>query len=272
VGYRYYDKSEKEIRFPFGYGLSFTTFEYSNINIELASRDEFQYKVSCDVTNIGGYEAMEIVQLYVAPPQDGIHRPIRELKSFVKLLLKPGQTKKAEFYLEKRSFAIWCEDWSVMKGSYKIQLGSNCRNIHLEAELLINGEQLQIPDWQKDSWYENPVGTPKHQDWEAMLGFKVVEKTLKKGEFTMENTVMEMMDYSLLMKIMYKAIERTIAKGFGGKADYNNPSFLMMMSSSADNTMTSMKISGGMNNYLLEGMLEMANGHYLNGLRYILKK
>ena len=115
-------------------------------------------------------------------------------------------------------------------------------------------------------WYYELKGIPTQEDFEALLGRKIVEEPLKKGKFTMDNTVMEMKDYSFIMKIMYKAVEATVAKGFGGKVDYNNPEFRMMMCSAADASLTGMKISGGMNNYVLEGMLEIANGHLLNGI------
>ena len=105
-----------------------------------------------------------------------------------------------------------------------------------------------------------------------MLGRKYVPPVLKKGAFTMDNTVMEMKDDSLIMKIMFKAVEATIAKGFGGKKDYSDPIFRMMMNSAADASLSGMKISGGMNNYVLEGLLEMANGHFLRGIAAMLKK
>ncbi|MDD6246197.1 MAG: hypothetical protein PUC04_04595 [Firmicutes bacterium] len=90
---------------------------------------------------------------------------------------------------------------------------------------------------------------------------------LKKGAFTMDNTVMEMKDDSLIMKIMFKAVAATIARGFGGKKDYENPEFRMLMNSSAGSPLRSMMISGGMKGGVMPGMLEMANGHFLRGLR-----
>lgn len=83
----------------------------------------------------------------------------------------------------------------------------------------------------------------------------------------MDNTVMEMKDDSLIMKIMFKAVAATIARGFGGKKDYENPEFRMLMNSSAGSPLRSMMISGGMKGGVMPGMLEMANGHFLRGLR-----
>ncbi|SHL58429.1 beta-glucosidase [Anaerocolumna jejuensis DSM 15929] len=273
VGYRYYDKSELEVRFPFGYGLSYTKFHYTNLSVEpVRGQDDYQFKITLDVTNTGTLEAAEIVQLYVAAPQDGIYRPVRELKGFKKLFLKPGETKKADFMLDERSFAIWQDGWRVLNGNYNIQVGSNSRNITLEKTVMITGEVIKTPEWQKSSWYEKPIGAIQKLEWEKLLGRKVVEKPLKKGEFTMENSIVEMKKYSILMKIMYKAVERTVAKGFDGKIDYNNSTFRMMMSSSTDSSLSSMKINGGMRNYIFEGLLEMVNGHYLLGIKYMLKK
>ena len=82
----------------------------------------------------------------------------------------------------------------------------------------------------------------------------------------MDNTVMEMNNYSLMMKIMYKAVEATIAKGFGGKKDYKNPEFRMMLNSSAGAPLRSMQISGGMKGGVMPGMLDIANGHFFRGI------
>ena len=100
-----------------------------------------------------------------------------------------------------------------------------------------------------------------------MLGRSYTPPVLKKGSFTMDNTVMEMKDHCLIMKIMFKAIEATIAKGFGGKKDYENPKFRMLMNSSAGSPLRSMQISGGMKGGIIPGMLEMANGHFFRGIR-----
>ena len=131
----------------------------------------------------------------------------------------------------------------------------------------MDGVTLPIPDWQKGSWYESCAGAPTKAGWEAMLGRKYTLTIPEKGRFTMDNTVEEMKDHSLIMKIMYKAVEGTIAKGFGGKKDYENPEFRMLMASSAGSPLRAMQISGGMKGGVLPGMLEMANGHYLRGIK-----
>lgn len=253
VGYRYYDKAGVPVRWPFGYGLSYTTFAYSDLTVDGNA-------VSVAVKNTGSFAGAEVVQLSVKTPQDGLHRPIRELKGFQKIFLEPGQRQTVTFSLTDRSFAVWQDGWKIPAGKYTVCIGG------LTASIEKSGETLPIPAWQGGSWYERCTGKPNQADWEAMLGRTYAPPVLKKGSFTMDNTVMEMKDYSLIMKIMFKAVEATIAKGFGGKKDYENPEFRMLMNSSAGSPLRSMQISGGMKGGVLPGMLEMANGHFFRGL------
>ena len=253
VGYRYYEKSGVAIRWPFGFGLSYTTFAYSDLTVDGNA-------VSVAVKNTGSFAGAEVVQLSVKTPQDGLHRPIRELKGFQKIFLEPGQRQTVTFSLTDRSFAVWQDGWKIPAGKYTVCIGG------LTASIEKSGETLPVPAWQKGSFYESCTGKPNQADWEAMLGRTYAPPVLKKGSFTMDNTVMEMKDYSLIMKIMFKAVEATIAKGFGGKKDYENPEFRMLMNSSAGSPLRSMQISGGMKGGVLPGMLEMANGHFFRGL------
>ena len=253
AGYRYYDKAGTAVRWPFGHGLSYTTFGCSNLIVE-------DRKVSVTVTNTGKRAGAEVVQLYVAAPQDGIHRPIRELKGFQKVFLQPGECKTVAFELDDRSFAIWQDGWKVPGGIYTVQVAD------LSANIEVFGEAIKVPSWQAGSWYESCNGKPSQADWEAMMGCPYVAPVLKKGSFTMDNTVMEMKDYSLVMKIMFKATEMVIAKGCGGKVDYENPEFRMMINASAGGPLRGMQISGGVKGGVFPGLLEMANGHFFKGI------
>ena len=258
VGYRYYDKSGTAVRWPFGYGLSYTTFAYSDLTVEGDS-------VSVNVKNTGKCAGAEVVQLYIQEPQDGLYRPLRELKGFQKVFLQPGESQTVTFSLTGRSFAVWQDGWKIPAGTYDVCVGG------LTVSIEKPGEVLSIPIWQGGSWYERCTGKPNQTDWEAMLGHTYTPPVLKKGSFTMDNTVMEMKDYSLIMKIMFKSVEATIAKGYGGKKDYENPNFRMQMTSSAGAPIRSMMISGGMKGGVLPGMLEMANGHFFRGIRKMIK-
>lgn len=258
VGYRYYDKAGVPVRWPFGFGLSYTEFAYSDLTVEGDT-------VTVTVRNTGKRAGAEVVQLYLAAPQEGFHRPVRELKGFRKVHLQPGESETVRFTLIDRDFAVWQDGWKVPGGTYTVCVGG------LTAEIKKSGYDLPVPAWQNSSWYERCTGKPNPADWEKMLGHSYTPPVLKKGSFTMDNTVVEMKDYSLVMKIMFKAVESTVAKGFGGKKDYENPDFRMMMNASAGAPLRSMQISGGMKGGVLPGMLEMANGHFFRGIWKMIK-
>lgn len=258
VGYRYYDKSGTAVRWPFGYGLSYTEFAYSDLTVDGDT-------VSVAVKNTGAFAGAEVVQLYLHAPQDGLHRPLRELKGLQKVFLQPGETQTVTFILTDRSFAVWQDGWKVPSGTYTVCVGG------LTASIEKRGETLPIPAWQGGSWYERCTGKPNQADWETLLGHSYMPPLLKKGSFTMDNTVMEMKDHSLIMKIMFKAVEATIAKGYDGKKDYENPNFRMQLASSAGAPLRSMQISGGMKGGVLPGMLEIANGHFFRGIWKMIK-
>ncbi len=257
VGYRYYEKASIPVRWSFGFGLSYTTFAYSDLQV-------VGNRISVTITNTGTVPGAEVVQLYIAPHTAGIHRPIKELKRFQKKFLQPGESETVDFSLDDRAFAVWDGGWKVPAGTYDILIGD------LKAVIRKDGTEVPAPAWQHDSWYEHPSGTPTQNQWEAMLGHKYTENVPMKGQFTMDNSVMEMKDHSLIMKIMYKATEGVIAKGFGGKKDYDNPDFRMMMAASAGGPLRSMQISGGIRGGLIKGMLHIANGHFLRGIKTII--
>ena len=259
VGYRYYDKANIKARWPFGYGLSYTNYKYSDLQIK-------EDMVSVKVTNIGKRSGEETVLMYIKNPQDSIHRPIKELRAFKKIYLNPDETKEVLFKLEDRDFSIYDNDFKVIEGIYEICVGDLSQTIHKD------GETINIPSWQKNSFYENCIDKPNQKEWEKMLGFKYEKQILKKGCFTMDNTVLEMKDYSLLMKIMFKSIESTIAKSFDGKKDYNDPNFKMLMNSSAGSPLRSMQICGGIKGGLMQGMLQIANGHFFKGIKKMIEK
>lgn len=258
VGYRYYDKSGTAVRWPFGHGLSYTSFACSEPT--LSGR-----RVSVTVENTGSRAGAEVVQLYVSPPGGGLHRPVRELRGFQKVFLRPGESREVGFELTERSFAVWQGGWRVPGGRYTLEVGGKTVCIDLD------GEALPAPEWQRGSWYESCSGKPERRGWEALLGRRYAPPVLKKGSFTMDNTVAEMRPHSLIMKIMCKATERVIAGGCGGKVDYENPQFRMYMASSVESPLRSMQISSGMRGGLFPGLLEMANGHFLRGLARMIR-
>lgn len=139
VGYRYYDTKRMPVLFPFGHGLSYSSFKYSDLIVDKESfYDDEAVKVSITVTNTGSIKGKEVVQLYVKPEGIEVPRPYHELKQFEKVELAPGESKAVTFTLNKRSFAYYhtkLKDWYVESGNYVIELGSSSRDIRLMKEI-----------------------------------------------------------------------------------------------------------------------------------------
>ena len=148
VGYRYYDTKNMEVLFPFGHGLSYTSFEYSELSFdktELTDKDEL--RVSVKVKNTGSVAGKEAVQLYVRDPVCEVQRPVRELKGFEKVSLEPGEEKTLQFTLNKRSFAYWntvLGDWYVESGEFIIEIGASSRDIRLCSSVTVTSD-VEIP-------------------------------------------------------------------------------------------------------------------------------
>lgn len=143
VGYRYYDKKEMPVNFCFGHGLSYTKFEYSNLNLDKTSiTDQDTLTVSVDVKNIGSIAGKAAVQLYVRDVESTVRRPVRELRAFEKVALQPGETRTVTFTLDKRAFAYWepkCHDFFVESGEFVIEIGESSRDIRQSIPVQVEG-------------------------------------------------------------------------------------------------------------------------------------
>ena len=148
VGYRYYDARQMQVAFPFGHGLSYTTFAYSNLKLdrhELTDLDTLT--VSVDITNTGKVRGKEIVQLYVRDNTGACRRPDKELKGFEKISLEPGETKTVTMTLDHRSFAWYhtdLKDWYAASGKYDILIGASSRDIRLSESVQMN-TSIRLP-------------------------------------------------------------------------------------------------------------------------------
>ena len=141
VGYRYYDTKEMPVRYPFGYGLSYTTFEYSDLQLSSDKiKDTDKLKVTLKVKNTGNRAGKEIVQLYVADKTGAASRPVKELRNFVKVELQPQEEKTVEMELDKRSFAWYntdIHDWYAASGEYEILAAASSRDIRLKKTVYV---------------------------------------------------------------------------------------------------------------------------------------
>ena len=148
VGYRYYDAKEMEVAFPFGHGLSYTSFKYSDLKLDRTEMtDQDTLTVSVDVTNTGDRAGKEVVQLYVSDLTGAVRRPVKELKGYEKVSLEPGETKTVTMTLDKRSFAWYStdlHDWYAASGEYEILIGASSRDIRLTENVHLTGT-CQLP-------------------------------------------------------------------------------------------------------------------------------
>lgn len=156
IGYRYYDKKKMDVLFPFGYGLSYTDFTYSNMKVTVNGKNAAdvdviketdEIVVSADITNTGNCDGAEIVQLYIKNPVVYEIRPEKELRDFAKVFLKAGETKTVTFTLNARAFSYYetrIHDWYAESGDYEILLASSSRDIRLQDTVSITGSK-KIP-------------------------------------------------------------------------------------------------------------------------------
>ena len=203
VGYRYFDTAEKEVAYPFGYGLSYTQFEYSDLKLSSTKINEGEaFSVSFKVKNVGDVAGAEIAQLYVADVESSIFRPKKELKGFKKVFLEPGEEKEITLELNSRAFAYYnvlIKDWHIESGDFNILIGSSSQKIELSGTVNVTGKNpdAPIPDYRENAPYYYDISEKEeqkkripHEQFAALYGKPLIEnKPFEKGEFTINNTV-----------------------------------------------------------------------------------
>ena len=183
VGYRYYDKKKVSVQFPFGYGLSYTTFEYSNARAAEAFDDVDGLTVSVDITNTGKVAGSEVVQVYVQDKDSTLDRPIKELKGFAKVYLEPGKTQTVSINLDFRAFAYYhpkYSSWITEDGEFDILIGASSQDIRQILTTTMRSS-LQLPcvlDHESTlrEWLDDPRGA-------AALGPMIDEMKKQFGAF-----------------------------------------------------------------------------------------
>jgi len=176
IGYRYYEKASKAVRYPFGFGLSYTTFGYSDIRLDKASMNEDDtLTVTCKIKNTGDVAGYEIAQLYVADKESTIYRPVKELKGFKKIWLEAGEEKEVKFELSKRAFAFYnvnINDWCVESGDFDILIGASSADIKLTATVNVTAAASDIPDYSEVAplYYSGDVQNVPDEQFIAVLG------------------------------------------------------------------------------------------------------
>lgn len=203
VGYRYYDKVNKEVLFPFGFGLSYTQFQYSNLKV---NKYDDKIEVKFKIKNIGKVTGKEIAQIYISQIEPKIYKPNKELKEFVKIELSPNEEKEIAIKLNRKSFEYYnteTKSWKIEEGTYQIQIGKSSRDIVLKQEIYINSRDKKISKRYPQKYYDGNIQNISDEDFERLLGYKLPEKHLNIENVTDENTLEQIKD-TKVGKIIYK--------------------------------------------------------------------
>ncbi|MFP4362507.1 MAG: glycoside hydrolase family 3 C-terminal domain-containing protein [Spirochaetia bacterium] len=280
VGYRYYDKAGTDLLFPFGYGLSYTSFEYSRLSV-IGPDTEGNVKVSLFVTNTGMRAGKEIVQVYVSDVQSAVFRPEKELKAFAKVHLDPGESREVDFTLDRRAFCFWdtgSRRWALEAGDFQVLVGASSKDIRLkEGICFTTGDRLsqwaetlqqKIPGYYKPS-ISRFADLSGSGDFSSLLGHPVPPKDAPKGApFTMHSTLYDMRN-TFIGGIIYKKAVKSITKMFGTSPD--KKTMEMMYAIIREMPLKNLATMGSsMSMPTVRGLLYMINGHLFRGLSQII--
>lgn len=258
IGYRYFTTAEKAVRFPFGYGMSYTTFAYSDMAAD-------EQGVSLIVTNTGSVAGTEIVQLYVAKKNSDLFRPAKELKGFARVTLAPGEKQRITIMLDDKAFRFWnvkANRWEIEGGEYELLVGASVEDIRLCEKISVHGTATVHPyeDRNLDCYYKGDVLHVSDADFEKLLGHPIpngktkIDRNLTLGELNHARSPLGWLVWLVLTVLLDASYKR-------GKPDLNIL-FQYNMPLRALAKMTNGAISMGM----VDGIVMELQGFWILGL------
>ena len=258
IGYRYFTTAEKAVRFPFGYGMSYTTFAYSDMAAD-------EQGVSLTVTNTGSVAGTEIVQLYVAKKDSELFRPVKELKGFARVTLAPGEKQRITIMLDDKAFRFWnvkANRWEIEGGEYELLVGASVEDIRLCEKISVHGTAAVHPyeDRDLDCYYKGDVLHVSDADFEKLLGHPIpkgktkIDRNLTLGELNHARSPLGWLVWLVLTILLDASYKR-------GKPDLNIL-FQYNMPLRALAKMTNGAISMGM----VDGIVMELQGFWILGL------
>ena len=258
IGYRYFTTAEKAVRFPFGYGMSYTTFAYSDMAAD-------EQGVSLTVTNTGSVAGTEIVQLYVAKKNSELFRPAKELKGFARVTLAPGEKQRITIMLDDKAFRFWnvkANRWEIEGGEYELLVGASVEDIRLCEKISVHGTSTVHPyeDKNLDCYYKGDVLHVSDADFEKLLGHPIpngktkIDRNLTLGELNHARSPLGWLVWLVLTILLDVSYKR-------GKPDLNIL-FQYNMPLRALAKMTNGAISMGM----VDGIVMELQGFWILGL------
>ena len=272
VGYRYYDSAKKEVLYPFGHGLSYTTFSYRDLSY-------VENVLSFTLTNTGERSGSEVIQIYVSNKTKANFFASHELKAFEKITLKPGESKVIHLSLDESAFEYYDTSYQrfiCADGEYEIQVGASSQDIRLRKTITLktNGLQHVEKAWH-NTWYETLEGKPSDKDFEFVYEKAIpIDQPLRKGEFSIDSSLNDM-SHTLIGKMM-KIVSRNMLMKAGNysPSDTQSNQFKMMMSFVMTTPLRSTMLmsQGALSESLAYAIVDLANGHTIKGLKGLLKK
>ena len=258
VGYRYYQTAGVPVAFPFGYGLSYTSFAYSDLKVTADS-------VTLTVTNTGARDGAEIVQVYIAKPGAEIFRPAQELKAFARVSLAAGESRTVTLPLDDKAFRYWntrTNGWEIEGGRYEVRVGASSADIRLTANVDILGTNAPDPYAGKalPHYKSGSVQNVPDAEWEALLGHPIpqdkvkIDRNMTLGELNHSRSPLGWLIWAVLTALLNASFKK-------GKPDLN-VLFQYNMPLRALAKMTSGAISMGM----VDGIVLEAKGFWVIGL------
>ena len=275
IGYRYFEKADIATRFPFGFGLSYTEFEYSNLKIS-------DKGIGFDVKNIGKVDGKEVAQLYVGLKNSEVIRPVKELKGFAKVFLKAGESKKVEIAFDDKTFRYFntlTDKWEIEKGTYDIYVGASIQDIRLTGTVEQAGTGAKAPYDKKDlpNYDKGGLRNIPDAEFEKLLGRPIPDGSLpfyKKNRLVVDyNTTMSELRYAKrwIGRLVGKAIPwfTRVLRKCGNRVLANT---LIMGVVHQPMRGLSRFSGGGLRMSQLDGLIMMFNGHFWKGLHHYNKE
>lgn len=240
VGYRYYNTFDIPVLFPFGYGLSYTEFTYSDM--QLVKGDD-GIDVQVTVTNTGSADGSEVVQVYVDNCKCGIMRPARQLAGFSKVFVAKGESVRVSIHIDEQAFSVWYDNrMTMVQGTYDVCICSDVNSPLLSTKINILGEEIEQQQFTAQQYIHACVGnaTVEEEKFYALVGMeKPLYYPAKRGTFTLNNTLGDMLHSVGLVRFMKKIISR-VAKKMSPSKSVNDPVARMIIAGSMETPLISM--------------------------------
>ena len=264
VGYRYYTTVGKEVRYPFGYGLSYTTFEYANLTVT-------NREVRFTIKNTGNRAGAEVAQLYVGTSSDTVFRPVRELKGFARVELQPGEEKEVVIPFDDKTFRFFdtrTNTWEVESGLYQLMVGRNANDIELVGEAKVNGTVQDGPYTKTafPNYFAGKVANVTDGEYNLLYG-KPIPDGHWGGEIGINDAFCQFYyAKSGLCRLVYKVLTALLNKAIAKGEPNLDILFVYNMPIRGVSRMT----GGAVNMKMVHGIVDIANGHFFKGMGQVI--